>query len=95
MPLRAVLKMISLFLALAAFLAVGVNALYSGEELIWAVGKAMVTFIICWLVIGWLAGLLSMSVEGIQYSPEPKAKAAPKKKGGKKQASEKQASAAE
>jgi hypothetical protein len=87
MPLRAVLKMISLFLCLAAFLAVGGNALYTGEELIWAVGKAMITFIICWLVIGWLAGLLSMSVEGVQYAPEKPAKSVAKKKGGKKQAS--------
>lgn len=86
MPLRAVLKMISLFLALAAFLAVGGNALYTGEELIWAVGKAMVTFIICWMIIGWLAGLLSMSVEGIPYAPEKATKAVAQKKGGKKKA---------
>lgn len=85
MPLRAVLKMISLFLALAVFLAVGINSLMMGEELIWAVGKAMVTFMICWIVIGWLAGLISMSVEGLRYEPE--AKLDGKKKGGKKRAS--------
>lgn len=87
MPLRAVLKTISLFLSLAAFLAVGINSLTIGEELLWAVGKAFVTFIICWLVIGWLAGLLSMSVEGLQYAPEPVAAPPAKKtKAGKKRA---------
>lgn len=87
MPLRAVLKMISLFLSLAAFLAVAVNSLMVGEELIWTVGKAMTTFMICWIVIGWLAGLISMSVEGLRYESdaESKSEAAPnKKKGGKK-----------
>lgn len=87
MPLRAVLKMISLFLALGAFLAVGVNALMNGEELIWAVGKAMVTFIGCWVVIGWLAGLLSMSVEGIQEVPKAQVSSV-KKKGGKRAAAQ-------
>ncbi len=38
----------------------------SGEELIWVVGKALVAFIVCWVVIGWFAGVLSLSVEG-QY----------------------------
>ena len=87
MPLRAVLKMISLFLALAVFLAVAVNSLIAGEELIWTVGKAMVTFLICWIVIGWLAGLISMSVEGVQYEPETKSGADSGKKKGKKRAS--------
>lgn len=87
MPLRAVLKMIGLFLSLAAFLAVGVNSLMMGEELIWTVGKAIVVFMICWIVIGWLAGLISMSVEGLRYDTEPETEAAPsKKKGGKKRA---------
>ena len=84
MPLRGVLKTISLFLSLAAFLVVGVNSLMSGEELLWVVGKAFVTFIVCWVVIGWLAGLLSMSVEGMQYASEPKVDVPTKKKGGKK-----------
>jgi len=84
MPLRAVLKTISLFLSLAAFLAVGIDSLSAGEELLWAVGKAFVTFIICWVVIGWLAGLLSMSVEGLRYAPEPQAARPAKKKGAKK-----------
>jgi hypothetical protein len=90
MPLRAVLKTISLFLSLAAFLVVGINSLSIGEELLWAVGKAFVVFIICWLVINWLAGLLSMSVEGLQYAPaQEAARPAPaKKKGGKKRAVE-------
>ncbi|NLN77805.1 MAG: hypothetical protein GX141_02670 [Armatimonadetes bacterium] len=66
MPIRAALKIISLFLALAAFLVVGIHSLYFGEELVWAVGKALITFIICWLLIGWFAGLLSGSVEAIE-----------------------------
>jgi hypothetical protein len=86
MPLRAVLKTISLFLSLGAFLAVGINSLSIGEELLWVVGKAFVTFIVCWLVINWLAGLLSMSVEGLQYVPEQAVARPTKKKGGKKPA---------
>ena len=71
--------MISLFLALGVFLSVGVNALMNGEELIWAVGKALVAFIVCYIVIGWLAGVLSMSVEGADYA-EPAAGKSGKKK---------------
>jgi len=71
MPLKAVLKTISLFLSLAVFLVVCVQSLAVGEELIWAVGKAFVTFSISWIVINWLAGILSMSVEGMQRAPEP------------------------
>lgn len=82
MPLRAVMKMMSLFLALGVFLVVGIQALMSGEELIWAVGKALVSFIVCWVVIGFLAGLLSMSVEGADYAAK-----SPAKKGGKNKAS--------
>lgn len=69
--LRPVLKMMSLFLALGVFLFVGGHALMDGEELIWAVGKAVVSFIICWIVISWFAGLLTMSVESAEKSTEP------------------------
>ncbi len=75
--LRPVLKMMSLFLSLGVFLFVGVHSLMTGEELIWAVGKAVVSFIICWIVVSWFAGLLSLSVEG----PEKRTK--PSKSGGK------------
>jgi hypothetical protein len=64
MLLKAALKIINLFLALAAFLVVGCNSLYNGEELIWAVLKAVVTFAVCWLLINWFAGLPSLSVQG-------------------------------
>lgn len=84
MPLRAVLRTISLFLSLAAFLVVGINSLSIGEELLWAVSKAFVTFIACWLVINWLAGLLLMSVEGLQYAPDQTGERSGSKKGGKK-----------
>jgi|GEM_PF-2023033 len=70
MLLRAVLKTISLFLCLAAFMAVGIHSLTIGEELLWAVGKAFVAFIISWIVINWLAGILLMSVEGLQCGPQ-------------------------
>jgi len=86
MPLRAVLRTISLFLSLAAFLVVGINSLSIGEELLWAVAKAFVTFIVCWLVINWLAGLLSMSVEGLPCVPDQVGERSGSKKGGKRPA---------
>lgn len=64
--IKAALKMISLFLALAAFFVVGAHSLCCGEELIWVVGKAVVTFLVCWMLIGWLAGLISFSAEDQQ-----------------------------
>lgn len=70
MLLKPVLKMMSLFLSLGVFLFVGAHALMNGEELIWAVVKALVAFIICWIVINWFAGLLSLSVESAEKAKE-------------------------
>ena len=64
MPLKPVLLIINVFLALAAFLAVGAVALTRQEEMFWAVGKAVVCFVVCWFVLGWLANLLSFAVDG-------------------------------
>lgn len=64
MPLRPVLKTVNVLLALAAFLVVGVLSVLRGEEAIWVVGKAAGSFVICWVVLGWLAGLLSYGIEG-------------------------------
>lgn len=86
MPLRAVLRTISLFLSLATFLVVGINSLSTGEELLWAVAKAFLTFVVCWLVINWLAGLLSMSVEGIQCSSNQPAEQPGDRKGARRPA---------
>lgn len=40
------------------FMAVGVLALTSGEDLVWAVGKAVGVFLVSRLVLGYLGGLL-------------------------------------
>jgi len=70
MSVKAVLKMINVFLGLGAFLAVGAMSLAAGEELIWAVGKAIAVFMACWVILGWFAGLLSNSVEETRNIPE-------------------------
>lgn len=56
--LSAIWKVISLILGLGAFLTVGTMALMNGEELIWAVGKAVIGFFVCWIVFGYLGGML-------------------------------------
>jgi hypothetical protein len=61
----------SLFLALAAFLAVGVNGLMSGEDLIWAIGKAIGAFFACWIALGVIGNLLN-TVLGIQAPQDGK-----------------------
>lgn len=66
MQLKATLKVINLFLALAAFIAVGIIALFNGEELIWIVGKAVGCFAACWIVLGYLATFVCLAVEGPQ-----------------------------
>lgn len=63
MPLKAVMKMINLFLALAAFLAVGAKTLTDGEELLWVSGRACVTFVACWLILGFLTSMLMVVLE--------------------------------
>ena len=66
MQLKATLKIVNLFLALAAFLTVGFMSLFGGEDLIWVVGKAVGCFVACWIVLGFLAAFLSLAVEGPQ-----------------------------
>jgi hypothetical protein len=56
--IKPVWKMISLFLALAVFLGVGVVELLGGEELLWVVGKAVASFFACWIVLGTLGNML-------------------------------------
>ena len=56
-------KLISLFLALGAFLAVGVICLMAGEDLVWAVGKAVASFFGCWFVFGFLGNVLLSVLE--------------------------------
>jgi len=51
-------KMISLFLSLGAFLSVGINEILGGEELVWAVGKAVAAFFASWIVLGTLGNVL-------------------------------------
>ncbi len=41
---KPVWNVISLFLALGAFLGVGINEVVGGEDLVWAVGKAVAAF---------------------------------------------------
>lgn len=61
--LKAVWKMVSLFLALAGFLTVGVVSLLANEELIWVVGKAFVAFLGCWIVLKNLGAMLFYLLE--------------------------------
>lgn len=61
--LAAVWKTIGLFMALAAFLAVGAGALLAGEELVWTVGKAVAAFALCWIAMGFLGNVLQMVLE--------------------------------
>lgn len=60
--LRPVWTIIGLFMSLVAFLVAGGLALHMGEELIWVVGKAIISFIICWIVSSNLGKLLSVLV---------------------------------
>jgi hypothetical protein len=54
----AVWKTISLLLALSAFIIVGVMSVLSDEDLLWATGKAIGSFVACWVVIGFLGNIL-------------------------------------
>lgn len=56
-------KLLSVFLALAVFIATGVVLLCAGEELIWAVGKAVASFIVCWIILAQLGNILTFVVE--------------------------------
>jgi hypothetical protein len=67
--LTAVWKVISLFLALGSFLVVGVMTLMIGEELIWVVGKAIVAFVVCWIIFGYLGGMLLVVAEKHTENP--------------------------
>ena len=66
MPLRAVLKIVNLFLALGASLTAGAMSLSNGEEPVWVVGKAFACFVACWIILGYLAAMLSAVIEGPQ-----------------------------
>jgi len=61
--IRGVWKMCSLFLSLGAFLAVGAAVIDAGEELVWAVGKSVGSFVICWMVLNQLGAILFALVE--------------------------------
>lgn len=56
-------RLVSVFLALAAFLGVGVVTLIAGEELVWVAAKSVVSFFICWIVLGQLGHVLCVVVE--------------------------------
>lgn len=73
MQLRAVLKLINLFLGLAAFLIVGGLSLSDGEEPLWIAAKCVGCFFVCWLVLGYLANVLSLAVETPQGFGDPEA----------------------
>lgn len=51
-------KLISLILALAIFLAVGVLMVLSGEEILWVVLKAVGAFFVSWIVLGYMGNML-------------------------------------
>jgi len=50
--------LISLFLALGTFLAVGIYNISSGEDLMWTMLKAGGAFVISWIVLGQLGKML-------------------------------------
>jgi hypothetical protein len=56
-------KLISLILALAVFLVIGVLTLLSGEELLWVVLKSIGSFFISWIVLGFLGNMLFAVVD--------------------------------
>ena len=72
--LKPVWKMISLFLALGAFLGVALNELIGGEEMVWAVGKAVAAFFVSWIVLGTLGNLLSAVLNRREAEPMTGAK---------------------
>ena len=61
--IRSMWKLVSLILAIIAFLVVGVTELLGGEELVWAVGKAVASFFVCWFVLGYLGNMLTAVLE--------------------------------
>jgi len=71
---KPVWKMISLFLALGAFLGVGINELVGGEELVWAVGKAVAAFLVSWIVLGTLGNVMSVVLNRQEIEPATAAK---------------------
>lgn len=52
-----------MLLSLVGFFIVGIMALNSDEELIWAVGKAVGAFVVCWIAFGYLGGMLFAIVD--------------------------------
>ena len=71
---KPVWKMMSLFLALGAFLGVGINELLGGEDLVWAVGKAVGAFFACWIVLGTLGNALTAVLNRQETQPATGAK---------------------
>ncbi|MCX8052928.1 MAG: hypothetical protein N3B12_03900 [Armatimonadetes bacterium] len=71
---KPVWKMMSLFLALGAFLGVGINEIVAGEELVWAVGKAVAAFFGSWIVLGMLGNALMavLNRQEVEQAPEVK-----------------------
>lgn len=67
--LAAVWRVIGLFMALAAFLTAGGSALIAGEELLWAVAKAIGAFIVCWIIMTRLGIVLQAVVEKQDSDP--------------------------
>ena len=60
---KPVWKLLSIFLALSVFIATGAVLLFNGEELIWAVGKAVGSFVVCWIILVQLGNVLTFVVE--------------------------------
>jgi hypothetical protein len=67
-------KMISLFLALGAFVGVAINEIVGGEDLVWAVGKAVGAFFACWIVLGTLGNVLTAVLNRQETQPVTGAK---------------------
>lgn|GEM_PF-1409166 len=51
-------KIISFVLALVLFCVVGARGIFTGDELIWSVLRAIGAFVVCWFTLGQLGNLL-------------------------------------
>ncbi len=56
-------KIISIFLALGAFLVTGGISLHSGQELIWVALKSVGAFFVCWIILCQLGAMLFMVID--------------------------------
>lgn len=52
-------KLLSLMMSLASFAVVAAYSVVAGDELPWIVLRSVITFIVCWIILGNLGNILN------------------------------------